>query len=557
MEACMRLPLMCFDLDVLYTGYQPRARGCVSAFPDVRRYGAQRIERMVDMKCRQWAAGLPWRFGAIEGLIIWLAWAMRRWLAASRTSIARSYFSDAEKSFLYVDEAVQATLELAQYEFFVLHSSSLWIPVDFISLALCGLDCEEGAEALGHRDYGRQEKVTDLAIVLLLRLGLAVFLVFGTQRDIWRLWIDASRSLTSPVRSYSHSRCSSQTHSQPSTPRSSPLRAFGLGFHVSPRSMRGKRWPRAGAGAGPYPFSTSQQHLSLYQLNCSEGAASRSFVASPNTSQTFGPMQPMGALRTSQGRQLSLSLSQFNYSRSFAQTVSYAASSPEDPVPPMPLPLPQPQAQTQTQPQGPIRDSATGPSGIRISLPLPAVISRTSKDGFDEYFTAWRDGVSLPSIVVQESTPDLARDGEGPWGVRSPDSPVTPTLLTPTSEGEIVEWAPPVPPKDVGLLRPAGLGLGVAGTSPSSGEERRPDSPVLGVEHSSHARADMCEGGEGDEEGELEEVELGELRALGEDREEASTVASRYSCSTWAHPYLPQYPPSSSQDGAHSPSPKR
>lgn len=47
--------------------------------------------------------------------------------------------------------------------------SSLWTPVDFISLALCGLDCEEGADALGHCGYGRQEKVTDLAIVLLRR----------------------------------------------------------------------------------------------------------------------------------------------------------------------------------------------------------------------------------------------------------------------------------------------------------------------------------------------------------------------------------------------------
>lgn len=58
---------------------------------------------------------------AIEGLIIWLTWAMRRWLAASRTSVSWSVFSDVEESILYVDEAVETTLELAQYEVFVLH----------------------------------------------------------------------------------------------------------------------------------------------------------------------------------------------------------------------------------------------------------------------------------------------------------------------------------------------------------------------------------------------------------------------------------------------------
>ena len=46
-------------------------------------------------------------------------------------------------------------------------------------------------------------------------VGIAVFTVFGTQRDIWRMWKDASRHVTSRRSGPNHSSHHSGTHNHP------------------------------------------------------------------------------------------------------------------------------------------------------------------------------------------------------------------------------------------------------------------------------------------------------------------------------------------------------
>lgn len=94
-------------------------------------------------------------------------------------------------------------------------------------------------------------------------VSIAVFAVFGTQRDIWRMWREASRHLTS-----SFSPSSSQHHHH----QQSPPRTSFLPFGPRPRFGREQ-------------LQTSQRHLSLSRVDFFESA---SHAHSQSQSQSYG-----------------------------------------------------------------------------------------------------------------------------------------------------------------------------------------------------------------------------------------------------------------------------
>ena len=80
-------------------------------------------------------------------------------------------------------------------------------------------------------------------------VGVAVFLIFGTQRDIWRIWRDASRHITS-------SR--SPDNSQHQSPRRTSFNPFGFRYSSQPTLN------------SIHPLSRSSRHLSLSRFNYSK-----------------------------------------------------------------------------------------------------------------------------------------------------------------------------------------------------------------------------------------------------------------------------------------------
>ena len=157
-----------------------------------------------------------------------------------------------------------------------------------------------------------------------LAVGIAVFLIFGTQRDIWRIWKEASRHVTS-----SRSPDSSQQYS-PSRISFTPF-----GFRYSTQQTLNSI----------HPLSRSPRHLSL---------------------------------------------SRFNYSKSFSQSLS---------------------------------NHHISDGNHAISLPLPATLRSSSYSS------------KPPTIIIHHSSPDLTSTSDS--------EPATPT-----------SYHPPVPEKDPQYLSP-------------------------------------------------------------------------------------------------------